>query len=361
MKLPEIEVTFKQLAGTMVERSQRGIAILIIKDDTNKTFTYKEYSSITAAERDGTLYSAANMQAIRDVFGYALNKVCIVRVDKTGGLIADALSAVEQNAKTGWITMAEGTAADWSALVSWIKTKELAGGTYKAIVYRAAAPDCKHIVNFYNEKVTFVDERGEQTGEAYCPSLLGILANCNVKRGTTYFKCANLIRVAEVNNSETAVGNGQFVLMNDVDSVKVALGINSMTTTDGLTATEDMKYIDTVEVMDLIADDVSMVFKNNYLGSYKNNYDNQILLISAINTYFKQLAEDNILDKHYANQVDVDVAAQRAAWVGVGKIEAEGWTDQQVKNNAFKRTVFLAADIKVLGSVENMKFVINLA
>lgn len=360
IKLPSIEVTFRQLAGSLIERSKLGIAILVIKDDTDKTFSYKEYATITAAEKDSALYSEANMQYIRDMFGFALNKVCIIRVD-ADGTTAAALEIIERNIKTGWVTIADGEALDFSTLASWVKSMELAGATYKAVTYKAAAPDCKHVVNFYNDTVTFADTRGQQSGAAYCPSLAGILASCNVKRGATYFKCANLKRVEEVASSDTAVGNGQFVLINDVDTVKIALGINSLTTTNGKTLTEDMKYIDTVEAMDLISDDISNVFKNEYLGSYKNNYNNQVLLISATNTYFKQLASDGILDNRYTNRVDVDVEAQRTAWVGTGKAEAETWDEQTVKNMAFKRTVFLAADIKISGAMENLKFSVNLA
>lgn len=357
--LPNIEIIFKQLATSLIERSARGIAILIIKDDTAE-ISYKEYNSITAAENDSALYTATNMQYIRDIFTFAPYKVAIVRVAEDG-TVANALTILEANIKTGWITIADGVTADWTTLASWVKSKELEKKTYKVVTYKAATTDCKHLVNFYNNKVTFVDDRGEVTGEKYCPSLIGILASCNVSRGSTYFKCSNLSRVEEVANNETAVGNGQFILINDVDTVKVALGINSLTTTNGITATEDMKYIDTVEVMDLIQDDISSVFINEYLGSYKNNYDNQILLISSINAYLKDLAGDYILDNNYNNRVDVDVEAQRAAWLGTGKAEAETWTDQQVKNNSFKRTVFLGGDIKILGSMENLKFPIFLA
>lgn len=361
IKLPNIEVTFKQLATSLIERSERGVAILIVKDDTNKTFSYKEYSSITAAEKDSALYTAANLQYIKDIFNFALNKVAVVRVDKTGGSIADALKTVEGNVKSGWITIADGVTEDWTTLSSWVKAKELERKTYKAVVYKAAAADCKHIVNFYNDQVTFADARGEVTGEKYCPSLIGILASCNVKKGCTYFACTNLTKVTEVADNEAAVAAGKFVLINDIDTVKVALGINSMTTTDGSIATEDMKYIDIVEAMDLIQDDISSVFKIEYLGGYKNNYNNQILLISAINSYFKKLADDNILDSSYENKADVDVEAQRLAWIGAGKTEAETWTDQQIKNNAFKRTVFLSGDIKILGAMENLAFEISLA
>lgn len=357
--LPSIEVVFKQLASTLIQRSERGIAVLIVKDDTDKKLNYKEYKNIAEVEKDKTKYTSTNLQYIKDIFNFALNKVAIVRVDTTAA-ISDALTVLEGNIKTGWITIADGTAEDFSTLASWIKSKELERKTYKAVVHKAAAPDCKHVVNFYNDNVTFADSRGEVTGEKYCPSLIGILASCNVQRGTTYFECNNLLRVEEVTDNNVAVGAGKFILINDVDKVKIALGINSLTTTDGINNTEDMKFIDTVEVMDLINDDISTVFKNEYLGKYKNNYDNQVLFISSINTYFKQLSNDYILDNNYNNKADVDVESQRLAWLGIGKAEAEAWDSQQIKNNAFKRTVFLNGDIKILGAMENLKFVVSL-
>lgn len=357
--LPNIEVVFKQLAGSLIQRSQRGIAILIVRDDTDKTFNYKEYKNITQVDADKTEYTTVNLQYIKDIFNFAMSKVAVVRVD-AGGTVSDALTILESNIKTGWITIADGTTEDFSTLASWVKTKEAERKTYKAVVYKTAVTDCKHVVNFYNDNVVFADSRGEVSGGKYCPSLIGILASCNIQRGSTYFECANLIKVDEVVDNDAAVASGKFILINDTDKVKIALGINSMTTTDSITTTEDMKFIDTVEVMDLINDDISTVFKNEYLGKYKNNYDNQILLISAINAYFKQLANDNILDNNYNNKADVNAESQRLAWLGVGKTEAETWDEQTIKNNAFKRTIFLAGDIKILGSMENLKLNISL-
>lgn len=359
IKLPSIEIIFKQLASTLIERSSRGIAILIVRDDTNKTFDYKEYKNLVALESDSALYSQGNLQYIKDVLNFAVSKVVVVRIDVADSL-SDALAIVEGNIKTGWITIAGGTQTDFDSLASWVETKEQERKSYKAVAYKATAADSMHLVNFYNDTVTFKDARGEETGEKYTPSLIGILSSCNIQRGSTYFECTNLKRVEEVADGEVAVAAGRFILVNEIDKVKVALGINSLTTLDGINSTEDMKFIDIVEVMDLINDDITTVFKDEYLGKYKNNYDNQVLLISAINTYFKQLAEDYILDDNYSNKADVNVEAQRQAWVGTGKAEAENWTDAQVKNNAFKRTIFLAGDIKILGAMENLKFNISL-
>ena len=362
--LPNIEITFRQLASSFIARSARGIAVLIIKDDTNTTFSTKEYKGLDELLLDKALYTSANYQQIVDVLTFAVNKVVVVRVDTTE-TIADALAIVASTVKTGWITTV-GLAADYSAIVDWVKAKETAGETYKAVVYNVAAPDCKHVVNFVNTSVTFSDTRGEEAGSEYLPSLLGILASSNIERGVTYFVCKNLVSVVEVADNDAALNLGQFILINDLDliddqvtpRVKVGLGINSLTTFDD-NNTEDMRYIDIVEAMDLITDDVRNTYKNDYIGKYKNSYENQVLFISAVNTYFEQLAGEDILDPAYHNVADVNVAAQRAAWAAI-KPEAATWDDVTVKNAAYKRTVFLAGDIKILGSMENLEFAISM-
>ena len=49
--------------------------------------------------------------------------------------------------------------------------------------------------------------------------------------------------------------------------MRIGQGINSMTTTDGLTRTEDMKFIETVEAMDMMRDDITNVFRTEYLAT----------------------------------------------------------------------------------------------
>lgn len=356
ISLPLIEIIFKQLASTFIKRSERGISVLIIRDDTNKTFSSKEYKNLKDLEKDEALYTATNYQNIVDVLSFAVAKVIVIRVD-VAGTMADALSLVEKTVKTGWIT-AVGNAADYTEIINWIKSKEQSGETYKAVIYNAATPNSKHVVNFANPKVTFSDVRAEVTGDKYLPSLLGILASCNIEKGTTYFVCENLVSVQEVADNNTALNSGQFILINDFDNVKVGLGINSLTTFTG-NDIEDMRYIDIVEAMDLITDDIRNTFKNDYIGKYKNNLDNQMLFISAVNTYFNALAREDILDINYKNIVDINVSAQRAAWAQI-KPEADQWDDTKVKNTTYKRNVYLAGDIKILGAMENLLFDISM-
>ncbi len=356
ISLPTVEILFKQLANSFVQRSERGVVILIVRDNTDETFTTKEYKDLKELTSDSALYTSTNYQYISDVLGFGVNKVVVVRIDTTG-LITDALATIEKTIKTGWVTVV-GESEDYAALVSWIKAKETAGETYRAVVYNVTAPNSKQIVNFGNPKVTFTDTMGEVDGENYLPSLAGILAVCNVNKGCTYFKCTNLTKVEEVNDTNAALNAGKLVLINDIDSVKIGLGINSLSTFNE-TNSEDMRYIDIVEAMMLIRDDIKATFVNNYVGQCKNTLDNQILFLSSVNSYLKMLAGKDILDPEYKNYSDIDVVNQRNAWITV-KPEASTWSDAQVRNTTFKRNVYLSGDIKILGAMENLKFNINM-
>ena len=358
VKQPNIDIAFKQRATSSIEKSERGIAILILKNDkTSGCPAYAEYKEITEFETAKNKYSADNQQAIKDVFTFPPSKVAVVNADT----VANALIEIEKNISTGWISIADGVAEDFATLVSWTKTKEAKKETFKALTYKATSTDCKHIVNFTNEKVEFSDIRGEVSGVKYLPSLIGILAYCaGNSKSSTYFKCTNLNRVQGFADIDTELAKGDLVLFNDTNCVRICQGINTLTTLDGEKNTEDMQFIETIECMDMIQDDIRDVFKKTYLGNYKNKLDNQILLISAINGYLKELADNNILDPEYDNICSINVEAQRNAWISQGKTEAAEWKDAEVKIKTFKRDVYLAGDIKILGSMTNLKFDISL-
>ena len=188
----------------------------------------------------------------------------------------------------------------------------------------------------------------------YLPNLLGIIASCNVTKGCTNFLCSDLSNVDEVEDIDLSVSEGQLVLTNDIGGVRIVTGINSLTSLNGNTNTEDMQYIETVEA------DIRIVFKTTYQGKFRNKYKYQMLFIGAVNQYYSQLANEDILDDEFDNKAEIDVTEQRSAWLGTGKSEAADWDDDKVRRMAFKRSLFIASNIKVLGSMENLKFTVTL-
>lgn len=351
-KIPQMNVTFKQLASAVVERSERGVAILIVKDDTDGD-SFKSYRDVSQIEADAAKYTAENLRAAKDAMNAAPYRLDVVRVAATG-TTKEAGEIIEANEPTGWIAFAKNTAAGDAELIAWVKAREKAGKTYKCVVYNVEAPDNMHVVNFATEKVTFADERGEKDGAAYIPSLLGKIAAANIYESVTRGRCEDLAGCAETEDEEAAVSAGKMILSNMAGAVYIASGCNSLTTTDGKAKTEDMQYIETVEAMDLIADDIRTVWREQYEGAYKNSYDNQMLFIAAVTGYLRELEKLSVLDAEYENTCSVDVEAQRDAWVAAGHTEAEEWTDDKVRRTPFKRSVFITLDVKILGSMENL-------
>lgn len=357
-KISTISVTFKQMATTVIQRSERGVAALIISDATDDT-AYKEYRDVAVAAEDAAKYTEENMQAIRDVFASAPYKVAVVRIPE-GGSAGDALQIIEEHLTACWIAFAALEATNQTDLIAWIKAKEKETKSYNALVYNADAPDSMQIVNFAQESVTFADDRGEKSGEAYIPAMLGRIAAANITRSITYSACSDLSGCSAVEDEAAAVEAGKLILSNVGGTIRVVSGCNSLTTVDGKTRTADMQYIETVEAMQIIADDIRDEWRRNYLGNYKNSYDNQMLFIGAIDGYLAELERLDVLDPEYENAAAINAEAQRNAWLAAGHSEMEEWTDAQIVRTPYKRDVFVLIDLKILGSMENLTIVVRM-
>ena len=149
--LPKIEVTFKQLAASFVRRSERGIAVLILRDATEGSgesfFRFGDATQVPENE-----FTAANQQYIKDALSFGPLRVSVVKVGAEGTL-AQALAILVQKEQNGWITVCDGTSSDWTDLVSWIKAREKEEKSWKAVCYDTTSPDCMHVVNFVNKTV----------------------------------------------------------------------------------------------------------------------------------------------------------------------------------------------------------------
>ncbi|AUN11441.1 phage tail sheath C-terminal domain-containing protein [Clostridium botulinum] len=356
--LPNINILFKQRAATFTQRG--GVAILLLKDDTDKNFNTAEYKTLTDLELDEAKYTPTNLQYIKDTLLGKTSKVAVVRVDVEKEF-TDALNIVKNLYSTGWISLVSETKTDYDTLVSWIKTRrDTDKKTFKAVVFNPTTPpDYEGVVVLGNEKVIFKDNtRGEKAGYEFLPTLLGYIASAGVDTGTTYMAMENLKTVSEPASTNQEIQAGKLILINDENIVKIGLGVNSLTTFTQ--DKEDFSLIEVIETMDLIKDDIRKTFKNNYIGKFKNKLDNQMLFISAVNTYFSNLAARDVLDSSYNNESFIDVEAQRKAWVDSGKPEAKEWDDTTVKNTTFKRKLFLGANIKILTSMTDLTLVITM-
>ncbi len=358
-KVPNIEIIFKQKATSILNRSERGTAFLIVKNVTDDyaAGTYERFTNLTQVDEQA--YLPEIYTAIKGALSYSPYELYVIRAEEEN--ISSALNCILNISNTGWIAVAESVDKDNEMLVSWIKDKEKRGATYKAVVYKNKA-DNMHIVNFTTETVMLNDS--EVAGSKYVPWILSMAASINIASSLTYKVCNDIDDASCLYDEEleTAVKNGELVITKVDGELVIASGVNSLTTYDNNTKTEDMSYIECVETIDIVKDDVRAAFKD-YIGNVRNTYANQMLFISAVRTYLDSLESDenyNVLDPDYDNTCDINVEKQRSL-LAVNNPAAEKWSDEKVKHSPYKRDMFLYGNIKKCFCMQNLNFVIELA
>lgn len=354
--LPKISILFKGLGTSAVQRGSRGVAVLIVKDDTSTEafFEYRGIDEFTTEEQ--AKFTADNAQYIKDCLEGTPQKLIIARMDTISSL-TDLLSQVKAKVTMNcWIGIAEGTVTDHDELVSFVQSSNTNDNKrYKALVYNATASDDMHVVNFTNTDITFTDSRGKQTGNKAISYLLGYLAGLPLTMSAIAKVLSKLESVVEPADLETAVNNGEFVLYNDESEVRVARSVNSLFTVSG-DITGDMKMIHVIEILDLMYTDIYTTWNDNYKGRYPNSLDNQMLLISALNGYLQSLANDGLLDLNFNNKCNVDIDVQRLANLPKYGEEVYNWTIEEVLNHTVATNVHLKGQVKVLGIMEDITF-----
>jgi len=346
MGKPDISIEFKKLAQSALERSSNGIVALILKDDTDTSFNTVSYTPADVIEDN--VFTSENKGYIQDVLKGGVAKVIVSRVDLAA--VTPVVSAVNNigNVQYNWIGIASGSAEEQTKLVEVIK----ANSSVSAVVYNNDA-DHERIVNFVNTQVT-PKGKAAVDGDKYVPRVLGLIAGCPMTKSTTYRVLEDLESVIEPVDVDAAIDAGKFVLFNDEGVVRAARGVNSLVTL-GDTKYEDMKKITIMDTLTMIRRDVFLMFKEHYVGEFKNSYDNQLIFFTSVEGYFQQLSFEGILDPDSPNVVSVNVEKQRLELMKT-KPEAATWSEKQIKDNPVGSSVIPKTIIRVNDAMEDLDF-----
>ena len=291
---------------------------------------------------------------------------------------ADALRALA-NVRYNYICHPTGNAQDQQDLVSWIKTqRDNRQCTCKAVVANYGG-DSYGIANFTttgiktdnpayadaleladgDESAVNVPKYITYTTTQYTARMAGILAGLPLDRSATYYELPEVVSVDEYDDIDEHINNGELCLFDEKDGngVKIARGVNSLTTFTGEIGT-DFRFIKNVEGMDLIKDDIRDTFRNDYVGKVANTYDNKMLFIAAVHTYFHGL-EGNVLDPNADNHLEIDYNANLDYAKSQGA-DVENMTEQQILEYPTGTQVFLTGSIRLLNAMEDLKLNLSL-
>ncbi|MBU7320277.1 phage tail sheath subtilisin-like domain-containing protein [Paenibacillus oleatilyticus] len=350
MPLPTINITFSSLAVSAIQRSQRGVVALILKDSTG-TFDTKEYTSVSDVQSSD--WTADNLRYIKDAFLGVPSKVIVERLATAATNYNAALTRLSVK-KWNYLAIPGIATADVTAISTQVKTwRDANKKTFKAVLPEASA-DHEGVINFATSGIKV--ESNTYSASQYTARIAGILAGLALNRSATYYVLSEVSGITESATPDADVDAGKLILINDGEKIKIARGVNSLTTTT-TSKGADWKKIKVIEGHDLIQEDITRTFENDYVGKVVNSYDNQSLLIAAVNAYLKGL-EGDVLDPSANNSVGVDINAQRLAWQGIGT-DTSTWDDQKVKEMSFQSKVFLSGNLKFLDAVEDLTMAIS--
>ena len=94
-----------------------------------------------------------------------------------------------------------------------------------------------------------------------------------------------------------------------------------------------------------------------YRKCIANNYDNKCVLITAISSYFEELAKEQLIEKDFKVEIDIDKQVKYLKSIGVDTSEMN---EQEIKEANTKDKVFLIANIKLVDAMEEISLEINL-
>jgi hypothetical protein len=349
MGLPNVNISFIERAVASVKRSQRGTVALILKEvnvPATNPVVVLDTTDIPSSVND------FNREQIElSLIGYtkAPKKIICFFIPASETVdYTSALSSLE-TVKFDYLAVPTvETDGKTKELATWIKGQRGKGKMCKAVLPNIAS-DCEGIVNYASATVT----NGKKTysAEQYCSRIAGLIAGTPMTISCTFAPLPELTDCAKLSKEELdiAIDAGKFVVFNDGEKVKVARGMNSYITTTSEKGSQ-FKKIKLVETMDMIFDDIRKTAEDNYLGKYRNSYDNKCLLISAISGYFSQLVLDGILESGTAS---IDIPTQRTYLKSIG-VDTDSMSDEEIKVYNTGDKVFLSAKVTILDAIEEI-------
>ncbi|MCD3223939.1 phage tail sheath subtilisin-like domain-containing protein [Clostridium botulinum] len=344
MGSPKIDINFKSKAQTLMKKSERGVVALVLKDTIG---VLSNPITIDSIEKIPKTLTEDNKEQIKLALkgSYKATKEVLVFVVEEN--VEDSFPLL-LNSDWNYIAIPEVQKVD--DVATWVKG--LRENKHRKV--QAILPNCKAnnkgIINFTSDELKTKDKTFSTA--QYCSRIAGILASIPLNISATYFVLDELISVKPVDDPDKAIDNGELIIINDGKKCKIGRAVNSLTTViEG--QSEEWKKIKIVSAMDMIYTDIREEFEDSYIGKYTNNYDDKCLFIVKINSYFKELELENILNKG-DNYVNLNIEKQKL-YIEKQGIKTDRFTDIEIKEFNTGSKLFLGGNVSILDAMEDLE------
>lgn len=376
--MPSISIFFQEAGIEAVERSQRGIAAMILEEEKSvidKLFSQHEYEGETleALSVPHVVYTLDDIPAELSGDNKDYITKCMLGYQKTPYRVKIYFQEKDESKDTEPDKFADTLAVlatdRWDYLAiptirteqlehvgTWMKTNRENKYKRSKVVLPGYNGDYEGIINFANTRI--VTATKEYAPAEYTARIAGLIAGTPMTISATYAPLAEVIDCDKhtLDENDEKVNKGEFFIFWDGEKFKMSRAVNSLVTTIQGKG-EGYQTIKIVDIMDMIYDDIKKTAQDSYIGKYTNDYDNKCLLIAAIRGYFRELERGRLLQKNYST-IDIDVEAVRIYQEKHGlytKEELANMSEQEIKELDTKKKVFLTAKIKILDAMEDIE------
>lgn len=342
---PEVNISFGTLGTTAIQRSERGIVCLIVKDSKAK----KKWTTLkTVADIDSKSWDTKTLNYFKLAMHYGAYKILVRNIGKDEDINSALASCVSR--KMNWLAYPGATEVEDQAVVTWTKQVFLKDSaiakTVKYVSSFADKSDFAAIVELANPG-TYKSIYGDFTAQEYTSAIGGIIAGMALNRSGDNFVLNDLVDVEDF-----VPQKGKFSLYNDDGKIRVNYAVNSKTTFDSVWK-KDTRKIKVVEGMCFLVDDIRDTFRNYWLGTYLNDYDNKSNFCSNVTkVYFKEMAP-NVLNGDYDNKLEIDFEAQKSAVLADG-LDPEEMSEGDIYRYPTGDDVYLTGDVRFVDTMANL-------
>ena len=360
MNMPSINVVFKEKGISAIERSERGIILMILKEETLPLET--EFTLYTVDDIPSDLSESNREQLELSMRGYVNSpkKVIAEIIESDTEDYTEILKAIE-NKRFDYLVIPDIEEKDIDTISTWIKGMRTNKDKMIKAVLPNAAADNEGVISFVNKVIK--TEAKTYTAAQYCSRIAGIIAGTPMTISCTYAPLSEVIEcdVWTKEEMDEMADSGKLFFFFDGEKVKLGRGVNSLVTTVENKG-ESFKKIKLVDLMDMIHDDIRTTAQDNYLGKYANSYSNRCLLVTAIQGYLDQLSEDGLLEQG-ENTAYIDVESTKLWLESNGKYtkaELAEMSEMDIKLANIGSNVFISVDASLLDAMEDVTITVNI-
>lgn len=343
MGLPIIDISFKQLAKSAVVRSQRGIVALILKDTAKTSLTVFDEGDIPSSLTED------NQGLIKDVLKGAPNKIELFVLGSEGE-ISEALTYFE-GVEFNLMCMPSAQTSDVTAIKAFIKKmNDVVKYKCDAIVANDKA-DSEAIINYTAKNIVVGGE--SVTTANHTARIAGLIEGTPLHQSITFATLSDIDSIENLTKeqADTRIDNGELILVREMGKVRVARGVNSLTTLTDVKGNAFQK-IKLRKTLNLIHNDLRRVIVEKYIGKVPNNYDNKCILITEIKNYLDELATEQLIEK--VNTVGIDLVAQKKWLKDNTNLDVNVMSEQEIKEANTQSNVFITISLKVVDAMEDI-------